>query len=221
MPMNSQPSRFPAEDGHAASVLRDPAAPGQGTPPRPASGVADRRRRTWPRSVGGTLLPLLLASCARPWLDPVVVAQDRSGHAAQAMGVPRASAGAGYYAGTWTPSPGGSCAGAAPVARDMLVKGWFAASGVNDPLRGVVQPDGAASLAYGKALLTGRFDGDGFAGHADTGNGCGWRVTLARQAPIGLPPGTVLAPGADVVQGEVPEAPAREAGPPPGAAVER
>ena len=219
--MNSQPPRFPAEDGRAASALRDPAAPGDGTPPRPACGVGDRRRRTWLRSVGATLLPLLLVSCARRWPDPVAVAQDRSGHAAQAMGVAGASAGAGYYAGTWTPSPGGSCAGAAPVARDMLVKGWFAASGVNDPLRGVVQPDGAASLAYGKASLAGRFDGDGFAGHADTGDSCGWRVTLARQAPIGLPPGAVSAPGADVVQGEVPEAPAREAGPPPGAAVER
>ncbi len=136
--------------------------------------------------------------------------------------MPGASTGfAGYYAGTWTPSPGGSCASLAPVPRDMLVETSLATSGVNYPLRGFVRPDGVASLSYGKAVLVGRFGPDGFAGHADTGDGCGWLVALTRQAPIGLPPGAGLTPGADVVQGEVPEAPGRETKPMPGGFIDR
>lgn len=103
----------------------------------------------------------------------------------------------------------------------MLVDTLFAVSGVNYPLRGFVQPDGVALLSYGKTVLVGRFGPDGFAGRANTGDGCGWLVTLARQRPIGLLPGAGHPPGADVVQGEIPDAPVREADPLPGAPVDR
>ena len=167
-------------------------------------------------------LPLmLLASCAPPWPDPAAITQDRSGHETRAVSVPGPLAGfAGYYAGVWTPSPGGSCASLAPVPRDMLVETSFAASGVNYPLRGFVQLDGAASLSYGKASLVGQFGPNGFAGQADTGDGCGWLVKLVRQPPIGLPPGAGLPSAAGVVQREVPNDPGREASPLPGESVD-
>ncbi len=167
-------------------------------------------------------VPLLVVSCAPPRPGPLAIAQEASGRPSRDAGASPAPAGfAGYYAGSWTPLPGGTCAGAAPQPRDMMVDPPFATSGVNYPFRGLVRPDGAASLAFGRAVLAGRFGPDGFAGQADTGDGCGWQVALARQAPIGSAPGASRPPGSDVIQGEVPEAPALETDPPPDAPVGR
>ncbi len=181
------------------------------------------KNQVWPR--GGKwagFIMLLLGSCAPPGPGPLAIAQDRSGQISRAANEASAPAKfAGYYAGIWTPSPGGTCAGAAPQPRDMMVEPPYAASGANYPFRGLVQPDGTASLSYGHAVLAGQFGPDGFAGRADTGDGCGWQVALARQAPIGLLPGSVRPPGADVIQGEIPDAPAREADPLSGASLGR
>ena len=103
----------------------------------------------------------------------------------------------------------------------MMVESSSAVSGVNYPVRGSVQPDGLALLRYGDASLVGRFGPGGFSGRASTGDGCTWLVTLARQEPIGSAPGAALPPGADVVQGEVPEAPGLEAVPLRGVSVAR
>ncbi len=153
---------------------------------------------------------MTLAGCALRPPGPAAVAEDRRGEVPAA---PSAAAAVpsfeGFYAGQWTPAAAGRCAGAQPVARTMLVEATGAASGVNFPLRGFVQPDGTASLAYGKAAVVGRFDAaGGFTGQASTGPGCLWDVAMTLQPPIAsaVPPAGL--PASDVVQGEVPQAPA-------------
>ena len=90
----------------------------------------------------------------------------------------------------------------------MLVEPSGAATGVNYPLRGVVQPDGTASLAFGKVALVGRFDGaGGFAGRASTGPDCLWTVAMSRQPPIASAAASTVLLAQAVAQGEVPRAP--------------
>ena len=170
------------------------------------------------------VLALAVTSCAAPARPtPMDIAADRSTQAPpdkQApAGVSLTSAYDGFYVGTWTP---GSCAGAAPVTRTLQVETLLASSGVNYPLRGTVQPDGAASLAYGKAALIGRIGADGvFRGKANTGTACTWDVSMTRQPPIASAASTDTALPASVVdQDEIPQLPgaaARSVGPPPAA----
>ena len=156
-------------------------------------------------------LPVVLTCCARPGPDPVAVALDRSVGPvpSSATSIKIADYG-GYYAGLWTPAPDGSCAKLAAIPRDLLVDPAGATSGVNFPMRGFVSPDGAASLSYGKAALIGRFGPDGFAGRANSGDGCSWLVTMTRQPPIGGSPGQAPPPGTDLVRGEVSHLSARQ-----------
>lgn len=179
-------------------------------------------RRRAPRPPGRTAayacvaaLPALLACCAGPGPDPVAAAQDRSAAPAPSLDTAVSLPGfGGHYAGLWTPAPDGSCARLAAIPRDMLVEAFTVTSGVNYPLRGLVAPDGSASLSYGKVTLAGRFGPDGFAGHADSGDGCSWLVTMVREPPIGLPPDTALPAEAVPVEGEIPVAQAWKTPPP-------
>ncbi len=168
-------------------------------------------------------LALVLSSCAAPGPTPADIAADRStrplDHMDQRAGLSLTSAYDGFYVGTWTPGP---CAGAVSVTRTLQVETLLASSGVNYPLRGTVQPDGTASLAYGKAALIGQIGADGvFRGKANTGKACTWDVSMSRQPPIASAASTDTAlPAAVVNQDEVPQSPgaaARSVGPPPAA----
>ncbi len=170
----------------------------------------------------GWVLALALGSCAAPGPTPADIAGDRSTTTAgtQAAAVSVTSAYDGFYVGSWTPAPG-ECAGAGPITRTLQVETLLASSGVNYPLRGLVQPDGAVSLSYGKSTLIGRFDANGaFRGKANTGKTCAWDVTMTRQPPIAsMTPDSPL-PASVVNQDEVPQFPAaaaRSVGPPPAA----
>ena len=159
---------------------------------------------------------ILPSGCAPLPPNPLAVAADQSPTAAkpQAAVALTASSFDGFYAGLWTPTPVSACRDAQPVARTLFVQGPGAASGVNYPLRGFVQPDGTVSLAFGKAALVGRFDGQGgLAGQANTGDGCFWRVSMARQPPVASATAIAAAPAADVVQGEIPQRPSGDVPP--------